>query len=578
MNTNKRREKKGSLIKNMSVGKKLSFGFGIILALLILSSILSLFIINNISNQIGLYVKYTVPNAEYVRSMQVNMQETLHSMLEAISENDVQSASALLDEASIHGSIFVNDFEKYKNNQRNNDRDSQLKKLETIINEAAAERAKINELVLNRSNTKALSAYNNEYKPRINEAVEILRGFSITTIEFANQQSIDASESSTLAWVIISVCAVASVVITIIVVTAIRKSILNPVNEIVNAYTEISKGSMNAEINYESRDELGQMAKLIRETNRLQSGILGDLLDKFTKISNGDLSIQVDLDYPGDFAILKTTIENTVSNLNNTMQIINSAAEQVSIGASQVSGGAQELAAGSAEQASSVEELNASVTQIAEQAEENTVNVKAAAGYIDEAGAGVEAGNKHMKQLTGAMEEIKAASNEIANITKVIEDIAFQTNILALNAAIEAARAGTAGKGFAVVADEVRNLAAKSAEAAKQTSNLIFNSADTVSKGTQITIQTAQVLQGVGKSAMKVTESFTKIEQASYEQTKAIEQIRQGIEQVSDVVQTNAATAEENSATSEEMSAQAGALREEVSKFRLKTGTMQVNI
>jgi len=575
MNANKTKEGKGGFIKNLTVGKKISFGFGIVLALLVLSIMLSLFNISNISNQINLYGKYTVPNAEHVRSMQVNMHEILNDLLEAILAEDVQSANTLLDDASNHGRVVVSELDLYKNNQRNNDRDSDIEKLKTIITEAAAERAKISDLVLNRSDAnldKALNMYNDEYKPRIEKAIDILLAFSTTATDRAVQQSKDAKASSTMAWIMLIACAAVSVVITIIVVTIITKSILDPVNKIVSTYREISKGNMNAQINYESRDELGQMAKLIQESNELQGTILGDVIDKFTRISNGDLRIKVDMDYPGDFSILKTTIENTVSTLNNTMQIINSAAEQVSIGASQVSGGAQELAAGSTEQASSVQELNASVTEIAEQADENTANVKIASRYIDEAGAGVNAGNEHMKQLTKAMEEIGSASNQIANITKVIEDIAFQTNILALNAAIEAARAGAAGKGFAVVADEVRNLAAKSAEAAKQTSDLIYSSGDTVSKGTQITVQTAQVLQDVGKSAQKVTESFAKIEQASYEQAKAIEQIKQGIDQVSDVVQTNAATAEENSATSEEMSAQAGALREEVSKFRLNTG------
>jgi methyl-accepting chemotaxis protein len=177
-----------------------------------------------------------------------------------------------------------------------------------------------------------------------------------------------------------------------------------------------------------------------------------------------------------------------------------------------------------------------------------------------------------MAQLTQAMEEIGSSSNQIANITKVIEDIAFQTNILALNAAIEAARAGSAGKGSAVVADEVRNLAAKSGEAAKQTVELIQHSVDTVSKGSQITTETAKVLKEVGTSAREVMEAMIKVEAASSEQADAIEQIKMGLSQVSSVVQTNAATAEENSATSEEMSAQAATLRHEVAKFKLDTG------
>ena len=174
-----------------------------------------------------------------------------------------------------------------------------------------------------------------------------------------------------------------------------------------------------------------------------------------------------------------------------------------------------------------------------------------------------------MVKMTKAMEHIGEVSSQIAGIAKVIEDIAFQTNILALNAAIEAARAGAAGKGFAVVADEVRNLAAKSAEAAKRTAELIRSSTAAVDDGCLISTQTAKILDEVREKARMVTESIAKIEGASAEQAAAIEEIKNGLHQVSIVVQTNAATAEENSAASEEMSAQAVTLLNEVEKFQL---------
>jgi methyl-accepting chemotaxis protein len=208
-------------------------------------------------------------------------------------------------------------------------------------------------------------------------------------------------------------------------------------------------------------------------------------------------------------------------------------------------------------------------TTLAEEAAENSSNVKVATQYVVEACTGVNTGNEHMKQLTEAMANIGTASSQITNITKVFEDIAFQTNILALNAAIEAARAGNAGKGFAVVADEVRNLAAKSAEAAKQTAELIHRSTATVSEGTQVAEKTAAILHEVEDKAGMANDSIVKIDHASNEQAIAIEQIKLGLNQVSAVVQTNAATAEENSATSEEMSAQAATLHEEVMKFKL---------
>ena len=574
MNINRTKEGKVSFIKNLSVGRKLIVGFGIVLILMMLSIVLSLYNINSINRQINLYTQYTVPNAEHVRSMQVDMQGILLTLLEAITADDEQASKAALDTAADYGKSIVAELDAYENNQPNHDRDADVNKLRSVFTETAAKRAEINELMANRSDAnlaKALNLYQEEYKTGIDQAMDILLGFSNTAKDRAAQQNADSRATTAKAWAMLTACAAVSFLLTVIVIIAIRKSILTPVTEIVNAYREISKGNMGVEIVYESRDELGQMAELIRSGNRMQKVILGDTIEKFTHIAEGDLRIKVEIDYPGDYASLKEAIINTAASINQAIYTINTAAEQVSTGASQVSSGAQALAAGSTEQAASVEELNASAIRIAEQAKENSANVKKAANYVDEAGSGINAGNEHMKHLTEAMAEIGASSDQISSITKVFEDIAFQTNILALNAAIEAARAGSVGNGFAVVGDEVRSLAAKSAEAARQTGQLISNSVDTVSRGAQITEQTAQILQKVGGNTLKVMESFSQIEQVSAEQAGAIEQIRLGLSQVSAVVQTNAATAEENSATSEEMSAQAATLREEVGRFTLDT-------
>jgi methyl-accepting chemotaxis protein len=568
------------IMKNLSISKKLIAGFGIVLIMMLITIVMSIVSINDIHGDVESYAQYTLPNNTSVWIIQtktVSIQRYIASALASTHSEDIEEyLSAAQEEAT----SLLAEFDKYSGNQRDASRDVQIENISGLFSEAGAVRQEINKLLENPIDQNiqlAIEMYENEYLPIMDETSEMFSEFSSNAEKNAVQQEADAKESVKLAWIILIACGASAALLTVIIVVVIRKSILTPVNEIVGVYKEIAKGNMKSVIRYESRDEIGQMAKLIQQTNVLQSNILADIIDKFTKISQGDLQIQVNLDYPGDYEAVKNTIVETVSNLNHTMQTINTAAEQVSTGAVQVSSGAQALASGSAEQASSVEELTASIEKIAEQAEFNSQNVKTASQYVEQTSTSVNAGNEHMKRLTGAMENIGTSSRQIANITKVIEDIAFQTNILALNAAIEAARAGNAGKGFAVVADEVRNLAAKSAEAAKQTAELIEASVSTVNEGSQISAQTAQILQDVNAKALRVTESIAKIDQASAEQANAIEQIKQGLNQVSSVVQTNAATAEDNSATSEEMSAQAATLREEVGKFRLSGQYEQEN-
>ena len=563
-------------MKHLSIGKKLIVGFGILLVFLMLSGALSLYNIGKVGGQVELYGKYTLPNNTTLWSVRRYFTSAQRHVGVAFIETESQTVSESLASAEADGKAALAALDQYAGNQRNTDRDAQIKEVREKIVQIGGIRKQISELLQNRTQSglkQARDLFTEQYITGLDEVEDVLLSFSTTAEERAAQQWKDAQSDEALAWISVIAFSAVALVFSVIVVLVIRRSILKPVREIERVYGEMAKGDLRVSFNYDSRDELGRMIKLMQETNRMQSTLIGDVADKLTRVSEGDMCVRVDLDYPGDFGILKQAIEATVSALNGTMRNIYTAAAQVSIGSEQVSAGAQELAAGSTEQASSVEQLSASVNKIAEQAEENSSNVKTATQYVEEASAGISRGNEHMEKLTHAMQNIDSASVQIVNITKVIEDIAFQTNILALNAAIEAARAGAAGKGFAVVAEEVRNLAAKSAEAAKQTGELIQNSAATVAEGSRITARTAEILHEVREKGLHTSTSIVKIERASAEQAAAIEQIKLGLSQVSAVVQTNAATAEENSATSEEMSAQAAALRQEVARFRLEGDT-----
>jgi len=238
----------------------------------------------------------------------------------------------------------------------------------------------------------------------------------------------------------------------------------------------------------------------------------------------------------------------------------------------QISDGAQALAQGSTEQAASIQELSASITDIAEKTKANADMAGRATSLADTIMKNAEKGSHQMDEMTAAVKEINQASNSISKVIKVIDDIAFQTNILALNAAVEAARAGQHGKGFAVVAEEVRNLAAKSAEAAKDTGGLIANSMEKAELGARIADSTAasltEIVAGINESSRIVGE----IAKSSEEQSTGIAQINTGIDQVAHVVQQNSATAQESAASSTEMSGQSAMLEELIMQFQQKDG------
>ena len=352
----------------------------------------------------------------------------------------------------------------------------------------------------------------------------------------------------------------------------VSKGIAKPIEKLTAAAQKISEGDFDIELSVQTKDEIGKLANAFRLTiAQLENyqGYIDEISSALHDIAKGDLRVALYKEYNGQFAKLKEGMQGLLSNLNTTMLEINHSSAQVHAGAEQVASAAQMLSEGATEQASTIDELSVAITEVADQIQKNADNTVIAREKAEFAGTEMTVSNQQMHDMTEAMEQISDMSVEISKIVKIIDDIAFQTNILALNAAIEAARAGAAGKGFAVVADEVRNLAGKSADAAKNTTVLIEKTIDSVKNGSQIALQTANSLE---ESAKTTKEAITIIEQialASQEQATAITQINEGIAQISSVVQTNAATAEESAAASEELSGQSTMLNDLVSAFKL---------
>lgn len=308
----------------------------------------------------------------------------------------------------------------------------------------------------------------------------------------------------------------------------------------------------------------------INKTMDAISRPLNETMRVLGKMADNNFTDSIDTAYNGAFHDLTNSINNVQNTLNNVLNEINSAARMVASGSKQVSDSAQALSQGSTEQASSIEELTASMEEIASQTQQNASNANKANELALRVKENALSGNNQMKEMLNAMQDINESSNNISRIIKVIDEIAFQTNILALNAAVEAARAGQHGKGFAVVAEEVRNLAQRSADAAKETTSLIEGSISKVGTGTKIANDTANALNSIVSGVGEVAELVGEIAYASSSQATGIVQVNQGINQVSQVTQTNSATSEESAAASEELSSQAELLKGMVEKFTLR--------
>jgi len=430
---------------------------------------------------------------------------------------------------------------------------------------AALEKAKAGTAAVNSGDLSYMEA---DYKAMITNFT-ICVDDSITNAVKNNNAN---NTTATTATIVLFAIFIVGIITAIASGASITRAISKPITQMAKAADSLAKGKLNIAINITSEDEIGQLAHSIKTAADTLRLYVRDISTNLRAMADGDMARTIQQDYIGDFAPIKEALVTISEKLVKTLGNINIAADQVSVGAEQVSAGSQTLAQGATEQAGSIEQLSTSINEIAQKVQLNADQVTMASESVVLVSNGVEESNAQMQQMLASMKEISNASDEISDIMRVVDDIAFQTNILSLNAAIEAARAGAAGKGFAVVADEVRNLAHKSSESAKQTAKLIDKSMKAVAAGTKLANATAKSLTTVAERSKAVEDSIEVIDKSSLEQAHAISWITKGVEQISAVVQHNSATAEQSAAASVELSEQAQQLKTELKKFRLESG------
>jgi len=349
------------------------------------------------------------------------------------------------------------------------------------------------------------------------------------------------------------------------------RTFVETIEELKMASEAISNGNLEYSLAYKSDNEFGELADSMRATVNNLDGIISDTKYLVGELGNGNFIVESRRaeSYVGDYRGIVEGIYGLRDHLVGTLTKIDTAADGIGYGSNGALYGAQALSQVATEQAAAVQELAATLNEINSNAGNAGEFAAQASEKTNESGILMEKCKEQMNDMLAAMNDINNTSEEIGKIIKTIEDIAFQTNILALNAAVEAARAGAAGKGFAVVADEVRNLAAKSAEASKNSSALIEASLASVARGVKLANGTAQQLAGVTDSSQAVMDMVSRIAMNAQEQSVALQQVTTGIDQISDVVQTISSVAEQSANGSREMTDWAQDLKNVVGSFVL---------
>lgn len=558
------------LIKEEPINQKIKKSFLAIIIMIIVAMVITVGTLYVFSHKTNALYRKSYKLSDNISNMRINLQKIDKNLYKAINEADKEKEAKYLKSVDEEVQAFNDNFTFLKETFSGDN------KLIDILSEAvelsSTSRKEIIDLLNKEDKISAMTVIENTYSIRVDSTVEkIIKVYEESQIETANfLKKSNLFNNIILGFII-------AFMVTIIIITSMTSKLLTDVfikgiNNIKEISEELLYGNLKVENNYDSKDEMGEMANNLINAIEMIDSYVEDITTVLEEISLGNLNVKLNeaVQYKCDFIPIQESLETIVNTLNDDFLSIGRSVNLTTNSSEQISLITKELSEGATNQAGVIEELLASFNNILSKVRVNSQNAEKANNVSENTKNIVADGNYKMTELMESMKQITQSSKQIAVITNTIENIASQTNLLALNAAIEAARAGEAGKGFAVVAEEVKKLAQKCSEAVKDTNKLITNSIFTVIKGEDLAKETATSLQNIVINVEISAKLVNEISVASQEQTKAITQMTAGADQISNVIQINSAKAQETAASIDELGLQAQNIAEKMSVYKLK--------